>query len=255
MSGARPDTWMPVYIGDYLADTMHLSTGEHGAYLLLIFSYWRIGKPLVDDDQELASICRMQAKDWKRIRERIGRFFQIGDGVWRHKRIEQELERCQEISAKRSGAGAIGAAKRWHTHSNGIANAMANGEQNDANHSHSHNNSSLRSELSDGKPKRGSRLPEGWQPAEQSYQLGAELGLNRSDVDGEVPEFGDYWRSIPGQRGCKLDWDATFNNRLREIARRRKREDGRSGRMVHRQKPNSLIAAASAVLAQIEGEQ
>lgn len=104
---AKPDTWMPLVIGDYLKDTTRLTTEQHGAYLLLIMSYWVDGPPL-DDNEELASITGLDAKAWRRNRPKLERFFRVEAGVWRHKRIDQELERWatkKAMYAERAAAG------------------------------------------------------------------------------------------------------------------------------------------------------
>ena len=108
----KPDTWMPIYIGDYLADTMHLSAEQHGAYLLLIFAYWRNAAPLVDDDARLAGIARMSPQQWRRARPVIAAFFEVGDGAWRHTRIDAEMQAATKRQRRASAGGKGKAAKQ-----------------------------------------------------------------------------------------------------------------------------------------------
>lgn len=95
---SRP--WMPLDIGDYLEDTGHLTTVQHGAYMLLIMEYWKRGG-LPDDDRKLAAFARMTPDQWAEHRDTLADFFMPG---WKHKRIEEELARAAEIIEKRRGA-------------------------------------------------------------------------------------------------------------------------------------------------------
>lgn len=104
---ADANTWMPLYIGDYLADTMHLSGSEHGAYLLLIMHYWRTG-PLADDDKSLAAIARTDRKTWASdIGPVIRSFFQAKGGRLCHKRIDRERANATSNSEQRREAGRV----------------------------------------------------------------------------------------------------------------------------------------------------
>ena len=61
---------------------------------------------------------------------------------------------------------------------------------------------------------RGSRLPSDWKPSEL---LEAWAVRERPDLD--IPsvsaKFRDYWLAVPGHRGSKLDWEATYRNFIR----------------------------------------
>lgn len=99
---------MPLYVADYIADTGHLTTLEHGAYLLLIMHYWRVGS-LPTDEISLASIARLGVKEWKAIASKLKSLF---DDNWRHKRIDKELAKATDKSEKRAAAGKKGGSAR-----------------------------------------------------------------------------------------------------------------------------------------------
>lgn len=117
--------WMPFYVADYLADTGHLTTCEHGAYLMLICHYWQNGG-LPPEPARLARICRMTAKQWSEIEATMADLF---GPEWRHKRIDFELANASETMSKRSAAGKAGASARYGKRN---ANGMAHAEQSHA---------------------------------------------------------------------------------------------------------------------------
>lgn len=97
--------WMPLYVGDYLGDTGHLTTTQHGAYFLLMMHYWRKGG-LPNDDKQLSKITKLPLKVWAEWRETLQDFFYESDGdPWRHKRIDAEIYKTETISEKRKAAG------------------------------------------------------------------------------------------------------------------------------------------------------
>jgi len=96
---------MPFYVADYLGDTGHLSTTQHGAYILLICHYWRTGG-LPNDDARLARIAKLSVKNWTEfIKPDLEPLFRPN---WRHKRIDEELQKCEVIRTKRAIAGKRG---------------------------------------------------------------------------------------------------------------------------------------------------
>jgi len=98
---------MPLYIGDYLADTSRLTTEQHGAYLLLIMDYWRNGR-LPDDDAILANIARLSPESWAKHRGVLQGFFEGQDGEWVHERIEQEKDKSGDLKKAQIKKSIIG---------------------------------------------------------------------------------------------------------------------------------------------------
>lgn len=104
--------YMPLYVSDYLADAGHLSTFEHGAYLLLIMNYWQRGGPLPNDEKQLARIARVTMPQWRKIAPTVTRFFVSQGDFFVHHRIDRELSRVLAKSLKAREAGLASVERR-----------------------------------------------------------------------------------------------------------------------------------------------
>ena len=87
----KTDIWMPLFINDYLGDTMELDAEGHGIYLLLLMAFWKKGfLPL--DQKKLLRIAKTENTEL--LEEILDDFFQKTDAGYSQKRAEEEKERA-----------------------------------------------------------------------------------------------------------------------------------------------------------------
>lgn len=107
------DTWMPLYIYDFLGGTINLHLDEQAAYLRLLMHAWKNRGELPADDQRLIVITGMTRGRWKRAKTTILAFFYMSEnGMLRQQRVDRELARAHALVNQRSEAGKASAAKR-----------------------------------------------------------------------------------------------------------------------------------------------
>lgn len=110
---AKSDIWMPLYIGDYLADTQLLTTEQHGAYLLLIMAYWKNGGAIPNDDAVLAKVCGLSLRRFKSQKKTLLNFFKVSENELLMPRIDEEIKKAEKAHKAAKARGAAGAAARW----------------------------------------------------------------------------------------------------------------------------------------------
>lgn len=80
---------MPWFHRDFLAATLGWSLAETGAYFLLLGAQWETG-PLPGDHTSLASICRTDVREFKKLWPKISRKFVVTDAGLVNMRLETE---------------------------------------------------------------------------------------------------------------------------------------------------------------------
>jgi uncharacterized protein YdaU (DUF1376 family) len=226
--------FMPLYTSDYLGDTGHLSTEEHGAYLLILMQMWNAGGSLPADPSKLARVARCSTKKWLAMQDTVLAFFNIDGDQISSNRLTKERQKVEAKTEVRRSAGAKGgAAKALKTKERPIANAIAKP-------CHSPDAITIEETIaiaivapqppdppeskSTGRVRgsaRGNRIAPNWAPTITDYAFASSEGMTREDINREADKFRDYWIAKSGREACKLDWSATWRNWVRSDFRKR----------------------------------
>jgi len=100
--------FMPLYTSDYMGDTRHLSTEQHGAYLLLLMHSWSRGGRLPNDAAKLARIAGLSARRWKAISGDVLAMFEEDGAEIYSKRLTFEHTKATSKTQSRIDAGRRG---------------------------------------------------------------------------------------------------------------------------------------------------
>lgn len=110
---ARVGVWLPVVIGDMRRDTLGMPAEFTGMYLNLMMAMWQNNGQLGNDEIYLCRISGATHEQWLRHRQDLANLFELGDGMWSHNGIRNELRKASLISESRKAAGKKANEVRW----------------------------------------------------------------------------------------------------------------------------------------------
>lgn len=111
---------MPLFTDAYLGDTGHLTTVEHGAYLLILIAMWRNGGVLPGDDKTLARYAKLNLDKWGKVKATIMAFLQRDGAFVTQPKLLKTIQSVRQHSQSQSSR----AKSRW-LKQKGLAHASA----------------------------------------------------------------------------------------------------------------------------------
>ena len=193
-------------IADYRKDTGHLTTIEHGIYRQLIDWYYLDEKPIPIQTQVVMRRLRLGSDQEDSLQNVLTDFFTKGKDGYRQCRIDFEIKEYHSQADKNRTNGKLGGRPKK---TQSVISGNPDESQNNPNHEPITNNQKPSKTAT-----RGARLPANWKP---DAELAEWSKTERPDLDLRkvFAEFTDYWNSVAGGKGVKLDWDATWRNWVR----------------------------------------
>jgi uncharacterized protein YdaU (DUF1376 family) len=212
---------MPMYWDAYLADTTHLTTEEHGAYMLLIAAMWRRNGSVPDDDKDNARILGLSPAKWRKVKARLTSTisgFRVEFGMITQEKVQKTWKITQEKIDKNRLNGAMGG-RAASSKNNDLGQAdAANSQERNLSIPEPEPEPEPYKEKRDTKvspKKRATRLPADWVLSRACGEWAVGEGYSIEAIRIEAEKFKDYWIGVGGTKGTKLDWPATWRNWIR----------------------------------------
>ena len=190
-------------VADYRKDTVHLTPTEHYVYRTLIDWYYLDETPIPIETDWVLRRLRLGFDNEENLLNVLTDFFKKESDGWHHVRIDNEIVAYHANAIKNKANGMLGGRpKKTQSVTFGLPDeTQVKGNQELITNNH--------------KPSsKGNRLPKDWQPSAEYIDF---CKKNRPDLKPEfiAEEFKDYWISVAGAKGIKLDWFATWRNWVR----------------------------------------
>lgn len=223
-----------VRFDDDFPDHWKIEPLSDGAYRLHTTAIFRSSKWLTDgylpkNRLDLVAPRRMK-RPGKYVTEleAAGLWEPVEDGWQLHDFLDYQPSKAQVTADRRKTAERQ---KRWRErHAEARDNGVSHGGSNGVSHGGSNaaptrpdpSRPELHTQQDDSaaspppeKSKKGTRIPIPFHVTEDMLKWATEKAPD-VDLDAATEEFVDYWRGVGGQRGTKLDWIATWRNRMRD---------------------------------------
>jgi uncharacterized protein YdaU (DUF1376 family) len=120
---------MPLWVADFVGDTLELDAKEIGAYMLILMAMWGRDGYFPHEEKKLQRIARC-GRDWPRVWASIRHYFTVDGDKITQDRLLKELQKVaskREVNAQHGARG--GRAKALKNNMAGLANASVSLKQ------------------------------------------------------------------------------------------------------------------------------
>lgn len=213
---------MPLWVADFVGDTLDLDAKEIGAYMLILMTMWGRDGYLPSDEKKLQRVARC-GRDWPRVWASLSHYFTVDGDRITQGRLLYELQKVaakREVNAQHGSLG--GRAKSLKSKEPALANATVSLQQPEP-YPEPDKKEDMGKPISPAdKPPDKMRLPADWALSDEGWAYARSQAIPDEVIRDEAAGFHAYWTDRRDRDAKKSErgWEQCWANRCRSIAGR-----------------------------------